>query len=336
MKRTGLCLEQVASASNLAQAFWRAAKGSPRDRQVALWRARVDQELATLGVGILSGQLELGRFRTFRIRDPKPRTIRAPCFQERVLHHALMAVVGPCLDRALVDDTFACRVGKGAHAAARRAQVHLRRFPWRVQIDIRAYFASVHHVTLKALLRRRLKGAAGLTLIDRIVDCHADGPGRGLPIGALTSQHFANYYLSSFDRFLLEQLRVCGMVRYMDDIVWWCSSEREARDGVQRARTFLADQLRLEIKATPCVAASRQGLNLCGFRVFPGALLLSPRRKRRYAAARKQWERAYLDGVIDERTLQAGYAAARAITGQADANGFCREQLRRVPECCEC
>ncbi len=129
---------------------------------------------AHLRTDILSGGIAVGRTRRFRIHDPKPRTIHAPCFRERVLHHALMAHVGPVLEGALVADTFACRTGKGALAAVQRAQHHGRRWPWWAKIDIRAYFASIDHGILQDLLARRFKNQQLLALLGRIIEAHQD------------------------------------------------------------------------------------------------------------------------------------------------------------------
>jgi RNA-directed DNA polymerase len=339
MRRSAVSLADIADWHNLAAAFHHAALGK-RDRpEVQCFAAGLDRELARLRADILAGTVRVGRSRRFRIRDPKPRTIHAPCFRERVLHHAIMARVGPVLDRALVDDTYACRTGKGSLAAVQRAQHHARRWPWWCKIDIRAYFASIDHGVLKTLLARRLKDRHVLALLGRIIDAHCDAPadapgcatGRGLPIGALTSQQLANFYLGGLDRLLLEQCRVRGLVRYMDDLVWWGESRAGVRAALAAARTYCADHLRLTIKEPVLVGRSTQGVMLCGYRVLPGRLLLSRRRKRRYAARRRHWERLYAQGWIDARTLQAGYSAALGITLHADAGDWRREQLRRAP-----
>jgi len=331
MKRSPVGLEAVADWHNLAAAFHRAALGKRSRPEVQLFAANLDAELASLRRDILAGTVRVGRARRFGIRDPKPRIIHAPCFRERVLHHALMGHIGPVLDRALVDDTFACRNGKGTLAAVQRAQYHARRWPWWAKIDIRAYFASIDHAILVGLLARKLKDPGLLALIGRIIDAHRDAPGKGLPIGALTSQQFANYYLGGLDRLLLEACKVRGLVRYMDDLVWWGENRAAVRAALADAWVFVADRLALQIKEPILIGRSRQGLSLCGYRVLPGKLLLSRRRKHRYAECRKQWEDAYAAGQIDERKLQAGYAGALAITAQADAASWRREQLRRVP-----
>jgi len=216
MKRSGVSLDAVADWHNLSAAFHRAALGKGHRTEVIQFKKDLPNRLANLRKDILAGTVTVGQMRCFHIRDPKPRIIHAPCFPERVLHHALMASVGPVLDRGLVADTYACRTGKGALAAVRRAQHHLQRWPWYAKIDIRSYFANIDHAILGELLARRFKDQPLLALMARIINAHHAAPGKGLPIGALTSQQFANYYLSGLDRLLLEACRVRGFVRYMD------------------------------------------------------------------------------------------------------------------------
>ncbi len=329
MRRSSVRHTDIADWHNLAAAFCEAARGKTARPDVAAFRADLDRELAALRRDILDGSVRLGDMRAFRIRDPKPRLIHAPVFRERVLHHALMAHVGAVLDRALVDDTFACRTDKGALAAVRRAQAHGRRFPWYGKIDIRSYFASIDHGILRGLLARRFRDRPLLALMARIIDAHHQAPGKGLPIGSLTSQHFANFYLAGLDRLLLERCRVRGMVRYMDDIVWWTDNRDQARAALVEAQVFVREHLALEIKQPVAFGRSTGGLTFCGYRILPGALLLSRRRKRRYAACREKWEQWYAEGRIDARTLQTGYAGALAITAHADAAAWRGEQLRR-------
>ena len=321
----------VASLDTLASAFWLASSGKRARADVQRYAACLDTELARLRDDILNGRAPEGRWTSFGIFDPKPRRILAPCFRDRVLHHALMLHMSPVLERALVDDTFACRPGKGTLAAVLRAQEHVRRFPWYVKADVRAYFASIDHAILRGVLRRRFKDPGLLALCDRILERTPDPPGRGLPIGALTSQHFANAYLDALDRFLLEAVRVRGLVRYMDDVVFWCETRQDARDALEAARAFLARERDLALKSDARIGRSVQGLPFLGFRILPGTLRLSLRRRRRYAAARARWEEAFAAGHIDGRGLQAGYAAALAITAHAEAAAWRRAQLERRP-----
>ncbi len=315
----------------MTAAFHRAALGMANRAEVRLFRANLYRELAALREAILDGDPRSSPMRAFQIFDPKPRIIHAPVFRDRVLHHAVIAHVGPVLERSLIFDTYACRPGKGTIAAVKRCQHFARRFPWYGQIDIKSYFACVDHGVLMELLARRFKNRGLLGLMSRIVATHETAPGKGLPIGALTSQHLANFYLDGCDRFLGERLKVRGLVRYMDDTVWWADSKAAVRDNLEEAVDFLRDHRRLEIKRPARIGQSAQGLCFCGFRILPSAILLSRRRRQRYAAVRERWERAFREKRIDGRGLQAGYASAFGMTAAADAASWRREQLRRIP-----
>lgn len=330
-RRSPVSLSDVAAWDNLGLAFWRAARGKRHRPEVQRFAAALELRLARLRRTILAARLPEGGMIHFEIHDPKRRTIHAPCFEHRVLHHALMHHLAPVIERSLVADTYACIPGRGTLAAVLRVQHHARRHPWYAKIDIESYFASIEHERLLADLARRFKGRGVLALCRRIVEAHHTTVGRGLPIGALTSQHFANLYLGGFDRYLLESLGVRGMVRYMDDTVWWSSGRVQARAQVREVIDVLAERRGLTVKPSWQVGRSEHGIRFCGFRVLPRSLRLSLRRRRRYRRARRRWEDAYRRGAIDALTLQRGYDSALAITAHADAKRWRGLDLERNP-----
>ncbi len=329
-KRSLVRIEDVASWGNLLTAYWRAAAGRRHQSEVRSFASDLNGELAQLRTQLLSGRVEVGAFRTFQIHDPKPRTIHAPAFRERVLHHALVAYVGPAIERSLVDDTYACRVDKGALAAVRQAQRLSNRFAWFARLDARQYFASIDHQVLRSLVGRRIKGRRVTLILEQILASYETAPGKGLPIGALTSQQFANLYLAPLDRFLLQVQRV-RIVRYMDDVGVWGATAAAVRLATSMAKQFARDQLRLHLAVKQATTPSRKGAKLCGFRVFPDRLLLSDRRRRRYRRARREWESAYSAGLIGSQELQRGYASALAITAHSDARDWRQAELARRP-----
>lgn len=331
MRRTRIDPAGVADYANLAEAACKAARGKRSQPEVAAFFARFDANLARLAAAIRTGQIPLGGYRCFQVHDPKPRLIHAPGFPDRVIHHALLNPMGPTFERTEVAGSYACRPGKGVLAAARAAQQAIRRFPWYVKIDIRGYFNHIDHAILLELLARRFKGREGLALLARIVDSYHTEPGKGLPIGTLTSQHFANFYLDGLDRFLLETLRVQAQVRYMDDILWWCESRSAAKAQLAAVREFVWQQRRLTLKDNPQINRSRHGVTFCGFRILPGALRLSRRRRQCYQRGRVRWESAWLRGEISARELQAGYAAIHSSVAHGDTQAWRRAQLLRFP-----
>lgn len=204
MRRAANLFERIPEQENLRLAFQKAARGRRGQEVVRDFASRLDQRIAAMSVAIRDGTLPVGRFQQFLIHDPKQRVITAPCFEERVLHHAIMNVCEPLMDRWLIDDTFACRTGKGREAAIHRARRFTRDAAWFLKLDVRKYFDSVSHGNLVDFLRRRFKDRRLLELLTRIITSYRGGVGIGLPIGSLTSQHFANFYLGWMDRFVKE------------------------------------------------------------------------------------------------------------------------------------
>lgn len=330
-KRTRIDIGDIAGFKNLAAAAVRAGRGKRSRSQVIQFFSQFDLSISRLREDILDGRVPYGILKTFIIRDPKKRTIHAACFEDRVLHHALIRYLGPVLERALCASTFACLSGRGPLAGINRVQKLSRRYPWFVKIDMYKYFDSIDHDLLLCLLQRKYKGHGLADLLAKIVRGYSVSPGFGLPIGSLTSQHFANYYLDGFDRFLLEKLKVCGHVRYMDDVVWWCRSREEARKSLAHARCWLVAERHLTLHDKTQINRSGLGVNFCGFRILPGMLKLSRRRRIRYCAGRVKLETAFRDGALSTRQLQTGFSSVLAVTAHGDSRAWRCKQLQANP-----
>ena len=324
MKRAGGLWEKICEPENLRLAFWKAAKGKREREGVRHFAENLDTEIAAMRAGLLAGDFPVGRFTQFKVFEPKERTIHAAGFPERVLHHAIFNVCEPVFERGLVADTFACRIGKGRLAAIARAREFAGRHAWFLKMDVRRCFESLSHEVLLGVLARKFKEAPLLTLLERIVRSHEAAPGRGLPIGSLTSQHFANAYLGLLDRFVKEELRCAGYVRYMDDFVVWAHDRTELADVRNAVREFLRKRLAVEFKAEPCPQRTARGMDFLGFRIFPQGARLSRRSKRRCARRCRGAERAHAAGRLTLRGLQARVTALLAFVGKADSAGFRR------------
>jgi len=328
VKRLSIELDELAAYDNLLLAFWKAARGKRQRPAVKRFLADLDGWLERLSEDIRWHRAPVGRFSRFVIHDPKRRMITAVCFADRVLHHAILNLAEPRFERMLVDSTYACRPGKGVHAAVARVQQNLWRWPWFVKVDVDGYFPSIDHDLLKTFLVRRFKGAGFLDLLGRIIDAGApDTPGRGLPIGALTSQHFANAYLDAADRMLLGHAAVCAHIRYMDDIVWWSPSRNAALATLEDLRRFLWQERRLRLKPKAQIGRSIQGLAFCGFRIRPGVVLASSRKLSRYRAGLARIDEVVAARRASSRQVQRAYDSLQATLAGAETSGFQRRLL---------
>jgi RNA-directed DNA polymerase len=326
MKRVGNLFEAIADRTNLQLAVWKAMRRKRSRPEAARYVQHLDARLTELADGLRSGTFPVGRFQQFVVRDPKERIITAPCFAERILHHAIMNVCEPHFERWLISETFACRAGKGRHAALRRGSQFARSHDWFLSMDVRKYFDSIGHETLKIALSRRIKDARLLDLMGRIIDSYRGELGRGLPIGSLTSQHLANFYLDGFDRLLKEGLRIRAYVRYMDDMVIWGKSRAELNEVLATSSRFLAEGLGLAFKPTPFINRTSHGMDFLGARLFPTHMILNRRSRVRYRRQLRDLDRRLANNLIDEREYQQ---RATALTAFASSCGISSWKFRR-------
>jgi hypothetical protein len=329
MKRHGHLISKVADADNLRLAFWKAAKSERAKADFLAFRHRLDGNLSRLREELLAGAVTVGNYHYFKVHDPKERLICAATFRERVLHHALMNVCEPVLERAAIFASYACRKGKGRLLAVERAQAYARLHGWFLKMDIRRYFDSIHQPKLRELLGWKFKDPALLAIFERILGSYHNTPGRGLPIGNLTSQHFANFYLSPLDRFHKEKLRCGAYVRYMDDFMVWGGSGRELRAVCERVREFLVAELRLELKANTTINRTALGMDFLGYRVFPSSMRLARRSKVRFARKFCRYEAAHRRGQWSELILQQRMQALLAFIMPVESGAFRRHVLQR-------
>lgn len=220
MKRCGNLMPLVADWENLALAYHKASAGRRETRPVQRFATHLDQELNLLVVELAAGSWQPGAYQRFVVRDPKVRIIHAAPFRDRVVHHALMAVAGPCLERSAVPQSYACRVGRGNLAAVQQAARHTRRYRFFLKLDVRRYFDNISHPTLRHLLRRRLKDGPLLKMLDRIIASFHTQAAAGLPIGTLTTSilptSISTAWTTGFPKF-------CALLPASDTWMIWCS-----------------------------------------------------------------------------------------------------------------
>lgn len=316
-------MEKIADPDNLRLAFWKARRGKEDREEVAEYRRRLDANLADLRRGLLTGEVVVGDYFYFLIHDPKERLICAASFPERVLHHALMNVCHPVFERFQIFDSYATRKDKGQYAALDRAREHTRRYRWFCKLDVRKFFDSIDHHTLYMMLCRRFKDAELLALFRRIIDSYRTAPGRGLPIGNLTSQYFANFYLGHADHNVKERTGVRAYVRYMDDMVLWHDDKAELLRISRRHTDYINDELGMTLKPE-CLNTTGRGVPFLGYVLFPGTVRLNRHSKKRYALKMESYDAKLHTGEWTEGDYARHVGPLVAFTRYAEAVGFRR------------
>lgn len=299
MKRSGQLFEQVFSLANLFAAARKAQAGKRFRPDVLRFNLRLEDNLVDLQRELLNGTYIPQGHRHFQIREPKTRWISAAPYRDRVVHHALCQVIEPIIDRRLIFDCWANRRGKGSHRAVLRYQQYAGRFGFALKMDLQKYFPSIDHLLLKQQFRCLFKDDRLLGLMDSLVD-HGQNPEpaadffpgddlftpferrRGLPIGNLTSQLWANLFLDRFDHWVKEQLRATGYLRFVDDFVLLADSSGQLLEWKAAVTAALA-QWRLRVHPRKCVVRrTSEGLPFLGYLIWPDRIRVRGETVRRF------------------------------------------------------
>jgi hypothetical protein len=313
MRRHGNLWPRVIAFDDLLAVTRRAARGKRSVASVARFLERCEPSLLSLQRALDEDRWRPGRPVRFEIQDPKRRTISAAPFEDRVVHHALIDPLEPLLDRRMIHESFACRRGKGTHAALWHAQRLVRRHRYSLKLDIRRFFDSLRHEVVLDTLQRILKDRRVLLLCHRILQGPTSAPAVGLPIGNLTSQWFANLVLDRLDHRVKERWRVPGYVRYMDDFVLFADDAGFLRETLQRIEAYLATGLGLRLKDPATrLAPTSEGLPFLGWNLHRGVTRLRAvnlrRTVRRLCARHQQWRQAAITEQQWRSSVQSVFA----------------------------
>jgi RNA-directed DNA polymerase len=290
----------ICSWENLRLAYDKAARGKRGRSAAAAFEVRLADNLLQLQDELLSKTYTPGPYTSFYIHDPKKRLISAAPFRDRVVHHALCNVIEPIFERSFIFDSYANRSGKGTHRALDRAQYFARRYHYVLQCDVEQFFPAVDHAALRRILARQIDDADTLGLIDQILisgvgvlaeeyqmryfprdSLLATQRPRGLPIGNLTSQFWANCYLNPFDHFVQRELRCSAYVRYVDDMVIFGDDKAQLWEWREALERRLA-RLRLTIHPGAQPRPVTEGFPFLGFVIYPAHRRLKQRKVAAY------------------------------------------------------
>ena len=296
---------QIHDFENIYLAYRKARKGKRGRAQPAQFERVQEEELIALQDELQTFKYTPGKYHNFFVHDPKKRLISAAPFRDRVVHHALYRVIEPIWEARFINDTYANRVGKGTHRALDRTQSYARKYKYVLQCDVRQFFPSIDHAILRAEFSRLIRDENVLWLCSEILksgegvlteeyemtwfpsDDPSTGSGqglfavdrpRGLPIGNLTSQFWANVYLNSFDHFVKRDLKCAAYVRYVDDFLLFADEPRTLLNWRTAVIQKMAG-LRLSLHEEAAqVYPTHTGIPFLGFRVYPEYRLLKRRK----------------------------------------------------------
>lgn len=340
---------EICAFDQLFFAWKKARRGKRCTPSASRFERSLDAELLDLHRSLTNETYEPGSYVHFVVHEPKRRLISAAPFRDRVVHHALIKVIEPIYERKFIFDSYANRLGKGTHAALDRCTHFMRRYRYVLPCDIQQFFPAIDHAILKSILARTIACRPTLRLCDRIIDSGVDvlaaeydlrcfpgddlfaaGRPRGLPIGNLTSQFWANVYLNELDQFVKHTLRCEGYLRYVDDFLLFANDKAVLHRWREQIVQFL-QSLRLtlhEDRAQP--RPVEQGIPFLGFTVYPAHRRLKRSKGVAYRRHLKTLWRQFQSGEITREQGRASVMAWLGHVQHGDTFGLRRALFREV------
>jgi len=228
-------------------------------------------------------------YERFCINDPKPRIIHKATVRDRLLHHAIYRILYPAFDTTFIFNSFSCRKEKGTHKAFQRMIGIVRKVShnylfscWALKCDIKKFFDSVNHQVLIDILKSRIDDNLLIDLLTKVIESFAVKPGKGMPLGNLTSQLFANVYLDPLDKFVKHKLRAKYYLRYADDFLLFNQGPNDLLNYLIEINSFLQSKLKLFLHPNKIILRKiNWGIDFVGYVALPYHIRLRTKTKKR-------------------------------------------------------
>lgn len=305
MKRHDRLFEKFYALPNLYLATKNAQKAKRYKESTALFNLNLEQNLIALQAKLRSGTYEFGDYHSFYVFDPKRRLISAAPYADRVVHHAVCNIIEPIFERIFIHDLYSNRTGKGTHKAVDRYQKFCRLNKFVLKCDIKKYFASIDKEMLYIEIVKKISDHLLLAVIKKIIYGFNPRDSKGIPIGNLTSQYFANIYLNRMDYFIKEVLGCRHYIRYVDDFVVFDNSKVRLKEMKIQIENFLK-KYHLELHSNKShIRQTAEGVKFLGYRVFSTHRLLDKSNIKRFKRRLKKIQILYKNNQIDlNKTFQ--------------------------------
>lgn len=277
VKLIGHLYQKIISVDNLLAAWEEFVVNKKKRADVRVFAKNLLQNVVSLHNDLTNYNYKHASYERFRINDPKPRIIHKACVRDRLLHHAICRQLQPLFDKIFIFDSYSCREGKGTHRAFKRVAQKARQVGrnkllpcFALKCDIKRYFDNVDHSVLISLLKNRIKDVRLIRLLKEIIESFAMMSGKGMPLGNLTSQLFANVYMDPLDKFVKHRLKVKNYIRYADDFLLLDQDSNKLLGYFVEINNFLKTRLKLSLHPDKIsLRKFSQGIDFVGYIALP-------------------------------------------------------------------
>ena len=332
--------ESVISFENLCKAFYKAKKGKSKNPEALNYFFNLEKELFKIQEELKNKTYKTGKYRVFKVYEPKERVIKAVPFKDRIVHHALCNITEPFFESRFIFDSFACRKKKGTHKGLKRVGNIVQNYFWgknayALKCDVKKYFPSVDHDKLKEMIQKRIKDKHVIDLFNEIIDSDNSqfGKGKGIPIGNLTSQVFANIYLNELDQFAKHELKVKHYLRYVDDFLIFSESKQELHICKHKIKTFLKSICLTIPQAKTNIFKINNGVDFVGYKTHPSFIRLRKSNIKNFVKRTKRLRKLFSINAIQKTRIEKSIQSWLGYSSHADARKICRLVMQKtVPE----
>ncbi len=260
-------------------------KGKSKKLDVQEFSEHLQENIVNLYQELKNKTYNHSKYYPFYVQDPKLRHINKACVKDRVLHHAIFRVLYPIFDKSFIFDSYSCRNKKGTHRAVNRLDYFAKKVSnnnskncFMLKMDIKKFFDSVDQEILLNLINKKIYNKDIIWLITKIIKSFP----KGLPMGNITSQFFANIYLNELDQFVKHKLKIKYYIRYCDDFLILSPDKIYLQKVIYKINKFLNQNLRLSLHPNKIIIRKyRQGIDFLGYVCFPYHRILRPKSKKR-------------------------------------------------------
>jgi len=308
--------DEIVSTENLFLAWDKFKNGKRNKKDVQLFEWNLEENIFRLSRDLKDKMYKHGAYHSFNISDPKPRNIHKAQVRDRILHHDVFRILNPIFEPGFISASFSCREGYGTHKGVQYLQDTLRKATqngrvscFALKCDIKKFFDTIDHDTLLGILKRKIKDDDTIWLLKQIISSFSSnhslfGIEKGVPIGNLTSQLFANIYMNEFDQFIKTKLKVRYYLRYTDDFLILSESRGYLVNILPKIINFLEENLLLRIHEEKTkIRKTSQGIDFLGYVVFQKHRLVRTKTKRRIMRKFGNKIREYKQGLIFKNSL---------------------------------
>lgn len=318
----------------LLQAHLRARKQKVRKAEVIKFEMNLENNITNLLHHLQNNTYQVGQYRSFYVKEPKLRKIEALPYQDRIVHQWYVEeFIKPNIVPKFIKDTYACITNRGTHKAIDAVQKYMcickRNWGnyWILKCDIHKYFYSIDPNILFNIMKKYIQDKKLLNLTHKFIfDNRTENI--GIPIGNYTSQFFANIYLNELDQYVKHQLKIKYYVRYMDDFIFLLKDKKSCIKVKKLVEEFVNNNLKLDLNEKSRYYPCNQGVNFCGYRIWPTHRLLRNRCKRKILKKVRKWNIIWQSGNLDFSIVMPSLQSWIGHTKHADSYNFRKKVLK--------